>query len=43
MYLIDIRNEINQPADEDWVETFQLWNEELDTIRGETYDYHGQS
>lgn len=43
MYLKDIRNEINQPADETWVETFKLWNEELDTIRGETYDYHGQS
>ena len=42
-YFEDIRNEINQPADEDWVETFELWNEELDTIRGETYDYHGQS
>ena len=27
--------------DEDWVETSKLWNEELDTIRGETYDYHG--
>jgi molybdenum cofactor biosynthesis enzyme MoaA len=42
-YFEDIRNEINQPADEDWVETFEGWNEELDTIRGETYDYHGQS
>ena len=42
-YFEDIRKEINAPADEKWIETFELWNEELDTIRGETYDYHGQS
>jgi MoaA/NifB/PqqE/SkfB family radical SAM enzyme len=42
-YLVDIRNEINQPADQRYAEVFKLWNEELDTIRAETYDYHRQS
>ena len=41
-YFDDIHKELTANAIVEW-KTFEQWNETLDEIRGETYDYHGQS
>jgi organic radical activating enzyme len=42
-YFDDIHKELTANAIVEWRSTFEQWNETLDEIRGETYDYHGQS